>query len=81
METNDESKAIVIKNGTCYYFDDIIKYEDFDLVNILKKEKWYENILVYDISYKTLIGWKPLHIRFHKVDGFIRVGFMVELEF
>ena len=81
METNDELKVFVIKNGTCYYFDDIIKYEGFDLVNIFKKEKWYENILVYDISYKTLIGWKPLHIRFDKVDGFIRVGFMVELEF
>ena len=28
--------------------------------------------MVYDISYKTLIGAKPLHIRFDKVDGFIR---------
>ena len=33
----------------------------------------YENILVYKISDKTLIGGKPLHIRFNKVDGFIRV--------
>ena len=31
-----------------------------------------ENILNYDISYKTLIGSKPLHIRFDKIDGFIR---------
>ena len=36
-------------------------------------KKSYENILVYDISYKTLIGAKPLRIRFDKVDGFIRV--------
>ena len=36
-------------------------------------EKSYENILVYDILYKTLIGAKPLHIMFDKVDGFIRV--------
>ena len=29
--------------------------------------------MVYDISYKTLIGAKPLRIRPDKVDGFIRV--------
>ena len=29
--------------------------------------------MVFDISYKTLIGSKPLHIRFDKVDRFIRV--------
>ena len=33
-------------------------------------ERSYENILVYDIS---LIGAKPLHIRFDKIDRFIRV--------
>ena len=36
-------------------------------------EKSYENILVYDISYKTLIGAKLLRIRFEKINGFIRV--------
>ena len=36
-------------------------------------EKLYENILVYEISYKTLFGSKPLRIRFDKIDGFIRV--------
>ena len=36
-------------------------------------EQSYENILVYEISYKTLIGAKPLHIRFGKADAFIRV--------
>ena len=35
-------------------------------------EKQYENILVYDISYKILIGAKLLCIRFNKIDGFIR---------
>ena len=29
--------------------------------------------MVYDISYKTLIGAKPLSNRFDKVSGFIRV--------
>ena len=29
--------------------------------------------MIYDISYKTLIGPKPLRFRFHKIDGFIRI--------
>ena len=33
MEGND-LKKVNIKNRTCYYFDDIIKLEDFDLDNI-----------------------------------------------
>ena len=32
-----------------------------------------ENILVYIISYKSLIDYKPLRIRFDKIDRFIRV--------
>ena len=36
-------------------------------------EKSYENILVYNIWYKKLIDYKPLCIRFDKIDGFIRV--------
>ena len=31
MESNDELKEINIKIRTCYYFDNIIKIEDFDL--------------------------------------------------
>ena len=58
-----------MQNLTCYYFDDLI--EDFDLGNILLHEKSYENILVYKISYKTLISSKPLRHLFSKVHGFI----------
>ena len=65
-------KEINIKNCNCCYFKDVIKTEDFDFNNILLDGKTYENILVYDISYKTVIGAKPLRIRFDKVDGFIR---------
>ena len=43
----------------CYYFDDIIKIEDFNLDNILIDEKSYKNVLVYNISYRTLIDAKP----------------------
>ena len=73
MESKDELKEIDIKNGTCYYFDDIIKDVDIYFSDILLDEELYENISVYDISYKTLTGPKPLLIRFDKVDGFIRV--------
>ena len=72
MDSNDELKKINIKNRTCYYFDDIIKTQDGNLRNILVDEKFYENILVYNILHKNLI-FKPLQIRFDKIDGFIRV--------
>ena len=35
-----------IKNGTCYYFDDMIKIEDFDFDNILLDGRSYENTLI-----------------------------------
>ena len=57
---NNELKKIRIKNRTCYYFDNIIKIEDFDLDNTLTDEKSHENILIYGISYKTLVGSKLL---------------------
>ena len=72
MESNEFEK-VLIKNCTCYYFDDTNKLEDFDINNILIDEKSHKNILIYDISYKTLIGSKPLRIRFDKIDGFIRI--------
>ena len=50
-----------------------MKIEDFDFDNILLDEKSNENIFIYNISCKTLIGAEPLHIRFNKVDRFIRV--------
>ena len=53
-------------------FQYIVEIEDFDFNNILLDEKSYENILLYDILYKTLIGAKLLRIIFNKADGFIR---------
>ena len=73
MESNDKLKDINIKDRTCYYFDDIIKFEDFNIDNILIDEKSKEEILVQDISYKTFMGAKHLYVRFNKIDGFIRV--------
>ena len=50
-----------------YYFDEKIKYEDFDFDNILVDEKSHKNILIYDVSYETLFQSKPLLIRFDKI--------------
>ena len=68
-----ELKKAGIKNCSPYYFDDIIRIEDFDFDNFLLDEKSYENVLICDVSYKTVIGAKPLRIMFDKVNRFIRV--------
>ena len=70
---NIEIKKVHIKNSINYYFNDINKLEGFDLDNILIDEKSHKNILIYDISYKTLTDSKPLRIRLDKIDGFIRI--------
>ena len=71
MESNDELKETDIKNHTCYYFDDIMIIGGFCFDNILLEEKSYknlsENILIYDISYKTFMCPKLLHIKFDKI--------------
>ena len=80
MGSKDELKEIDIKNCTSYYFDDVIKFwdRDIDFSDILLDKKLYkekyENILIYDISYKTSRGAKPLRIRFDKIDGFIKIN-------
>ena len=49
MEINEKLKIVKNKeNGTCC-LDDIIKFEDFDLHNIVIDEKSFENVLVYNI--------------------------------
>ena len=75
----NELKEIDIKNRICYYFDDINRFRDRDIEvsDILLVGKLYKgrnvSILIYDISYKTSTGAKPLRIRFDKVDGFIKI--------
>ena len=61
------------ENHTCYYFDDVILIEDFDLDDISIDVKLNENILVYEILHKILIGSEPLRIRFNKIHGLIRI--------
>ena len=44
---------------------------DFD--DILLNEKSYKSILIHNTFCKTFMGAKPLHIRFEKIDGFIKI--------
>ena len=77
---NNELKKVGIKNCRCfndiifrYSFNDIIKINDFGCNTYFIWWKIiYENILIYGVLYKTLIGAKPLHVMFNKVDRFIR---------
>ena len=50
IESNDELKEINSTKRMWCYFDDIIKFEDFNLDGILIDEKSYGNILVYNVS-------------------------------
>ena len=38
-----------------------------------KSCKTYENALIYDISYETSTGAKPLCIKLDQIDGFIKI--------
>ena len=44
MENNNKSKEINIKTCTCYYFDDIIKIEDFNFDNLLLDKKSFKTL-------------------------------------
>ena len=77
MKSNNELKESDIKNCRCHYFDDVIRIVGINIDNIFLGEKLhknsYENILIYDILYKTFMDEKPLRIRFGKLDGFIKI--------
>ena len=73
---NKMKSKIDTKNCTCFYFDDMCKDRNIYSVDILldkKSYETYENILVYNILYKTSTSPRQLCIRFNKLDGFIRV--------
>ena len=76
MDSSNEVKKINITIRRCFYFDDVIEIENFNLDNILifqQMKKSQKNVLVDNISEKTLIDAKSLRIRFYKIDCFIRV--------
>ena len=76
MGSKYELKEVNIENRTGYYFNDIMRVIDIDFSDILlnkKSYKTYEYVLIYDTSYKTFIGSKPLGIRFDQINGFIKI--------
>ena len=50
----------------------MIRIKNFDFGNILLDKTSNENILIYDVLYKTLIDVKLLRIIFDKIDRFVR---------
>ena len=48
------NKVKDIKNGTYYFFNDIINIENFNPTNIKINDKSYKNILIYYIGYVTI---------------------------
>ena len=50
-----------------------MKVTDINSRDILLDKKKKENILICDISYKTLMGLIPLHNRFDEKDGCIKI--------
>ena len=74
----NEYKKVSIKNCGCYYFDDIINFEDFDFENIFLDKKLNENFFICDLSQKTLVGAKSLCIKFDKLDRLLE--FMMEVD-
>ena len=56
-----------------YYYNDIMIVIAVNFNNILLNEKSYKSLLIYNISYKNVMGNKTLHIRFHKIDGFNKI--------
>ena len=58
---------------TCYDFDDIIKFEDFDHDRILIDKKSYKSLLIYNNSNKNLMGATLLRFIFDKIGESIRV--------
>ena len=72
MERKSKLRKIDIKNNACYYFNYIIRVIAINLRDILLDEKKYENISIYDISYKTFIGSISLLFRFDERYGFLK---------
>ena len=53
---------------TCFYFDDTMSVSDISFNETLLNEKLHKKTLIYDVSYKTFMGKKPLRIRFAKIN-------------
>ena len=61
MESNNKLKETDIKNRICYYFDNIIKFKDFDFNNILIDENFIYNSIRCLIGVKNVITYVISH--------------------
>ena len=64
MESKDGLKETDIKNGTCYYFDDITRVIDVD---------FSDNLLNNHMKLFQFRSAKPLRIWFDKINGFVKI--------
>ena len=73
---SNKVKDTNIKTRTCYFFNNIINIENFDLNNIKIDEKSYKNILIYYIvcltikEYLNIYSVNPLYLTFRYVNGY-----------
>ena len=61
MQSNNKLKEIDIKNRICYYFDNIIKFKDFDFNNILIDENFIYSSIRYLMGVKNVITYVISH--------------------
>lgn len=59
MNSDNNLKEVDIKNQKCYYLGKVIDSNNLNLDNILVDKKWFENILIYSVAYRTLYGARP----------------------
>ena len=55
------------------YFNDIMRVGSINFYDFLLTEKLHKNTLIYDISYKSFMVAKPLHVWLKKIDGFVKI--------
>ena len=64
----------MLRNGKCYFFNDIINIKNFDSNNIKIDEKPYKNILIYYIGYVSskkyvnIYSVNPLYLIFRYIN-------------
>ena len=61
-ERDYKLKEMYIKYRRCYYFNNIISFNNLVIDNISLVERSYENNLIYDVTYETPHGAKSLSI-------------------
>ena len=79
---SDKLKEIDIRNGSYYFFDDIINVKRLDSNKIKIDEKPYKNILIYyfgyvmfkDLSYVAINSVNPLYLIINKISDYIEAS-------